>query len=61
MGLISLVLVDLVLVDMVTIRRKGNGGGCRIRPGHEQISPVRHQYGGWNFSPLESRINMTDE
>jgi hypothetical protein len=42
-------LISLVLIDMVTIRRKSNGGGCRIRPGHEQISPVRHQYGGRNF------------
>jgi hypothetical protein len=37
------------MLDMVTIRRKGNGGGCRIRPELKQISRVRHQYGDWNF------------
>jgi hypothetical protein len=41
--------ISLVAADMVTIRRKGNGGCCRIRPDHEQISRVRHQYGGRNF------------
>jgi hypothetical protein len=49
------------MLDMVTIRRNGNGGGCQIRPGHEQISRVRHQYGDRNFSALVSLINMTDE
>jgi hypothetical protein len=44
--------ISLVLTDMVTIRRMGNGGGCRIRPEREQITTVRHQYGAWNFSAL---------
>jgi hypothetical protein len=34
---------------------------CRIRPAHEQITSVRHQYGGRNFFALASRINMTNE
>jgi len=45
-------LISLVLIDMVTSRRKGNGGACRIRREHEQITTVRHQYVGRNFSAL---------
>jgi hypothetical protein len=54
-------LISLVLFDMVTTRRKSNGGGCRFSPDRQQIPRVGHQYGGWNFSALVSRINMTDE
>jgi hypothetical protein len=37
---------------MVTMRRSGNGEGCRISRYCEQISLVRHQYGGRIFFKL---------
>ncbi|MBY0322475.1 MAG: hypothetical protein K2X72_27395 [Reyranella sp.] len=42
-------LLDLYMVMM---RRSGNGEGCRISRYSEQITLVRHQYGGWIFYAL---------
>jgi hypothetical protein len=37
---------------MVTMRRSGNGEGCRISRCRQQITRVGHHYGGRNFSAL---------
>jgi hypothetical protein len=46
---------------MVTMRRSGNGEGCRISRFIEQIARVRHQYGGRNFFCAGVGIDMTKQ
>jgi len=45
---------------MVTMRRSGNGEGCQMSPFIEQITRVRHQYGGRNFY-MRRRRSRHDE
>jgi hypothetical protein len=46
---------------MVTMRRSGNGEGCRISRCFEQITRVRHQYGGRNFFCAGAAVDMTKQ
>jgi hypothetical protein len=46
---------------MVTMRRSGNGEGCQITQYIQQITRVRHQYGGRIFFCAGAVVDMTKQ